>query len=49
MRQLQERGEPGMQGSLSASTKQNALYWMKGNSVVKYDVTTKALILLSMP
>lgn len=30
-------------GSLSASTKQNALYWMKGNSVVKYDVTTKAL------
>ena len=30
-------------GSLSASTKQNVLYWAKGNSVVKYNIATKSL------
>lgn len=30
-------------GSLSASTKQNVLYWTKGNSVVKYNIATKSL------
>ena len=30
-------------GSLSASTKQNVLYWTKGNSVVKYYIETKSI------
>lgn len=30
-------------GSLCASTKENTLYWTKGNSVVKYDIDKKEL------
>ncbi len=30
-------------GSLSASTKQNVLYWTKGATVVKYDINAKTL------